>query len=151
MKSQLQGVSSRIVTMKSTDAMNRAMAGATRAMAVMNQQMNLPRMQQLMMEFEAQNSKMEMKQEMMDEVINDALDGDEMDAESEDVINQVLDEIGIKLAQDLVDAPSGKAAAAPVRQAIPVAATTAADLPSPPSDSSEEVNDLQARLNRLRK
>ena len=42
MKSQLQGVSMRIQTLKSTQAMNQAMAGATRAMMTMNRQMNLP-------------------------------------------------------------------------------------------------------------
>ena len=42
LKSQLQAVSLRIATLKSTQAMADAMKGATRAMAMMNRRMNLP-------------------------------------------------------------------------------------------------------------
>lgn len=61
MKAELQAVSMRIVTLKSTSAMSDAMRGATRAMMVMNKQINLPQMQRIMMEFEKQSEVMDMK------------------------------------------------------------------------------------------
>ena len=42
LKAQLQAVSLRLATLKSTQAMADAMAGATRAMVAMNRRMNMP-------------------------------------------------------------------------------------------------------------
>eukprot|EP00951_Prasinocladus_malaysianus_P000937 scaffold6520_cov44-Prasinocladus_malaysianus.AAC.1 len=65
LKSQLQAVSIRLQTLKSTQAMGDAMRGATKAMGAMNKQMNLPRLQAIMREFEKQNERQEMTSEMM--------------------------------------------------------------------------------------
>ena len=64
----------------------------------MNRQMNLPALQRIAMEFEKENDIMDQRQEMMDDAIDDAT-GLEDEEESEDVVNQVLDEIGIDLGQ----------------------------------------------------
>mmetsp|Transcript_6964 Transcript_6964/g.23110 ORF Transcript_6964/g.23110 Transcript_6964/m.23110 type:complete len:259 (-) Transcript_6964:153-929(-) len=60
LKSQLQGVSLRMQTLKSTQAMADAMRGVTKAMGQMNKKLNLPAVAQIMKEFEKQNEKMEM-------------------------------------------------------------------------------------------
>lgn len=60
--------------------------------------MNLPALQRIAMEFEKENDIMDQRQEMMDDAIDDAT-GMEDEEESEDVVNQVLDEIGIDLGQ----------------------------------------------------
>lgn len=60
--------------------------------------MNLPALQRIAMEFEKENDIMDQRQEMMDDAIDDAT-GVEDEEESEDVVNQVLDEIGIDLGQ----------------------------------------------------
>ena len=78
MRAQLQSVSMQLTTMKTTAAMNSAMAGATKAMMRMNAKMNLPAMQKITMEFQKQNEIMGMKEEM----INDTLE--EMGEEDED-------------------------------------------------------------------
>nr|GMC58955.1 vacuolar protein sorting-associated protein 2 homolog 1 [Ipomoea batatas] len=97
LKSQLQGVSLRIQTLKSTQAMGEAMKGVTKAMGTMNRQMNLPALQRIMQEFEMQNEKMEM----------------------------VLDEIGININSELVNAPSSAIAAAPAtKNNVPQAEAT---------------------------
>lgn len=64
----------------------------------MNRQMNLPALQRIAQEFEKENDIMDQRQEMMDDAIDDAT-GMEDEEESEDVVNQVLDEIGIDLGQ----------------------------------------------------
>lgn len=64
----------------------------------MNRQMNLPALQRIAMEFEKENDIMDQRQEMMDDAIDDVT-GIEDEEEGEEVVNQVLDEIGIDLGQ----------------------------------------------------
>nr|GLL20708.1 vacuolar protein sorting-associated protein 2 homolog 1-like [Ipomoea trifida]GMC61555.1 vacuolar protein sorting-associated protein 2 homolog 1 [Ipomoea batatas]GMC65465.1 vacuolar protein sorting-associated protein 2 homolog 1 [Ipomoea batatas]GME19462.1 vacuolar protein sorting-associated protein 2 homolog 1 [Ipomoea batatas] len=145
LKSQLQGVSLRIQTLKSTQAMGEAMKGVTKAMGTMNRQMNLPALQRIMQEFEMQNEKMEMVSEVMGEAIDDALEGDEEEEETEELVNQVLDEIGININSELVNAPSSAIAAAPA---------TKNNVPQAEATGNEDAgidSDLQARLDNLRR
>lgn len=64
----------------------------------MNRQMNLPALQRIAMEFERENDIMDQRQEMMDDAI-DEVTGLEDEDESEDIVKEVLDEIGIDLSQ----------------------------------------------------
>ena len=73
-----------------------SMKGATQLLGSMNRQMNLPALQRIAMEFEKENDIMDQRQEMMDDAIDDVT-GLEDEEESEEVVNQVLDEIGIDL------------------------------------------------------
>lgn len=75
-----------------------AMKGATSLLGSMNRQMNLPALQRIAMEFEKENDIMDQRQEMMDDAIDDVT-GLEDEEDSEEVVNQVLDEIGIDLGQ----------------------------------------------------
>ena len=67
----LQAVSLKIQTLKSQSAMANAMKGVTKAMTNMNRQMNMPQIQKIMMEFEKQSEIMDMKDEMMSDVIGE--------------------------------------------------------------------------------
>ena len=80
MRANIQAVSLKIQTLKANDSMAQAMKGVTKAMASMNKSMNLPQIQKIMMEFEKQSEIMEMKEEMMNDAIDDAM-GDEEDEE----------------------------------------------------------------------
>lgn len=144
LKSQLQGVSLRIQTLKSTQAMGEAMKGVTKAMRQMNRQMNLPALQRIMMKFEQQNERMEMVSEVMGDAIDDALEGDEEEEETEELVNQVLDEIGIDINSELVKAPTAAVAK-------PVAASKLAQAESAAGDDGGIDSELQARLDNLRK
>ena len=55
--------------------MAQAMKGVSRAMMNMNRQMNMPQIQQILHEFEKQSEIMDMKEEM----INDAIDDGKQD------------------------------------------------------------------------
>lgn len=144
LKSQLQGVSLRIQTLKSTQAMGEAMKGVTKAMRQMNRQMNLPALQRIMMEFEQQNERMEMVSEVMGDAIDDALEGDEEEEETEELVSQVLDEIGIDINSELVKAPTSSVAK-------PVANSKVAQVESAASDDGGIDSELQTRLDNLRK
>lgn len=75
-----------------------SMKGATQLLGSMNRQMNLPALQRIAMEFERENDIMDQRQEMMDDAIDDVT-GIEDEEEGEEVVNQVLDEIGVDLNQ----------------------------------------------------
>ncbi|KAL1825358.1 hypothetical protein DCAR_0313511 [Daucus carota subsp. sativus] len=145
LKSQLQGVSLRIQTLKSTQAMGEAMKGVTKAMGQMNRQMNLPSLQKIMQEFERQNEKMEMTSEVMADAIDDALEGDEEEEETEELVSQVLDEIGIDINSELVNAPSATVAAPAAKNKVAAQAEVTGN------DDGGIDSDLQARLDNLRK
>ena len=64
----------------------------------MNRQMNLPALQRIAMEFERENEIMDQRQEMMDDAIDEAT-GLEDEEEGEEIVKEVLDEIGVDLGQ----------------------------------------------------
>jgi|SRR5690554_6201828 len=66
-------------------------------MGAMNRNMNLPQIQKIMMEFEKESEIMDMKEEMMSDTIDEAMEEEEDEEEEEAIVNQVLDEIGINL------------------------------------------------------
>merc|ERR1719483_1345990 len=140
MRANMQAVSLKIQTLKSQSAMANAMKGVTKAMGSMNKQMNLPEIQKIMMEFEKQSEIMDMKGEIMEDAMGDEDDEDESDA----IVNQVLDELGLQLNDKLGDAPVGTgtlASTAAAKNKTAVAAGAAED----------DDADLQARLDDLRR
>lgn len=57
---------------------------------MMNRQMNLPAMQRIMMEFEKQNERMDMKQEMMSDTMDDVFEGEGEEEEVSHFLNSFL-------------------------------------------------------------
>uniref|UniRef100_A0A7S0S4Y1 Charged multivesicular body protein 2a n=1 Tax=Chlamydomonas leiostraca TaxID=1034604 RepID=A0A7S0S4Y1_9CHLO len=156
LKSQLQAVSLRMATLKSTQAMADAMKGATKAMRMMNKNLNMPQLTAIMREFERQNERMEMTSDMMGDMMDDAFEGEGEEEETDDLVNQVLDEIGLNMAS-IASAPAHKVAEQ--QQAAPVAVGMAeggggggAAAASAPSEGGPGIDDdLQARLDNLRR
>ncbi|CAO1624151.1 unnamed protein product [Jaminaea pallidilutea] len=125
MRTQLEAISLRIQTMRSTSQMSEAMKGATKAMGMMNRGMNLPQVMKIMREFEKESEVMEMKDEMMNDAVDEAMEGDDEGVGEEEagdaILKEVLDGIGVDLSQNLAEAPSGSLnapLAAPQRVAI---------------------------------
>ena len=157
MRSQLQAVQLKLEVARTTEAMSSAMTGVSKALGAMNKQMNIPKLQEIMMDFERNNAKAEMQQEMMDDAMDEVMEGDE--EEEDAIVSQVLDEIGITMGDSVPVAPSGlpeQAVAAPsATAAVPTAAAVApqaamaggaaAAAPDP------QVSELEARLNNLRR
>jgi hypothetical protein len=76
--------------------MMQAMKGATGVLGSMNRNMNLPALQRIAMEFEKENDIMDQRQEMMDDAIDDVT-GLEDEAEGDEIVDQVLEEIGVDI------------------------------------------------------
>jgi len=112
----------------------------------MNKAVNAPAINKMMVEFEKENMKSEMMQEIMGEMLDDAMQ-QEGDAEEEDkIVSQVLDEIGVSFGREIPDAPTigtgTRISDAPGAGKIPVGASESEDL---------ALHDLEARLNNLNK
>lgn len=145
MKANIQAVSLKIQTLKANDSMATAMKGVVKAMKTMNKQMNLPQIQKIMMDFTKESEMMEMKEEMMSDAIDDALGDEDDEEETEAVVGQVLDELGLQIADEMKDLPStaGSLAAGGAKAKQPQAAAA--------GGASDADADLEARLENLKR
>lgn len=101
MKSQISGIDLRLQTMSSTQTMAEVIRGVTPALVKINKQMNLPELNNMMKEFYKENQKMEMTEELMGEAVDMALEHEDDDAQTDQVVNQVLSEIGVEISGQL--------------------------------------------------
>lgn len=109
----------------------------------MNKSMNLPSLQRIAMEFEKENDIMDQRQEMMDDAIDDSMEMDD-EEESEEIVNQVFDEIGIDLNQALGNTPKG------IGSANGAVANENGKVAQAVGGGTDD-DDLQARLDSLRR
>lgn len=123
MKANIQAVSLKIQTLKSQNTMAQAMRGVTRAMATMNRQLNMPQIQKILQEFEKQSEIMDMKEEMMSDSIDEAMAADDDEEESDQVVSQILDELGLQLNDTLSGLPQATGSLSVAGQS-PALATT---------------------------
>eukprot|EP01091_Cochliopodium_minus_P008478 TRINITY_DN1933_c0_g1_i1.p1 TRINITY_DN1933_c0_g1~~TRINITY_DN1933_c0_g1_i1.p1 ORF type:complete len:233 (-),score=75.70 TRINITY_DN1933_c0_g1_i1:45-743(-) len=150
MKAQLQAVSIRIQTMQSTNTMAEAMKGAVRAMMRMNKGMNIPALQKIMMEFEKQGEIMDMKQEMMDDTMDGVMGEDGEEEETDEIVNQVLDEIGINLAGELGTLPTTERQKTVISNKPQPQLQTVGGNSGGNNNNNDLDDDLSQRLNNLR-
>lgn len=154
LKSQLQAVSLRMQTLKSTQTMAEAMRGVTQAMKDTNSQLNVPSLNNIMRDFERQNGRMENTTDIVSDTIDDAMIADGEEEESEELVSQVLDELGCNIDVQLVDAPNSRDGVPVPKVAAPQAQTFEYVLEGADSTTDAHGNsiddDLQTRLDNLR-
>ncbi|AMD18903.1 HBR002Cp [Eremothecium sinecaudum] len=153
MKIQLQVISLRIQAVRSNDQMATSMREVTGLLAGMNRSMNLPQLQRISMEFEKQSDMMDQRQEFMEEAIDEVM-GDEFNdnAEADEIVNRVLDEIGVDLSAKLESAPQGivkETSANDTRVAISEHVGIQESQRARTNSNTDD--ELQARLNSLKK
>jgi len=97
-------------TMASQVAAVSAVGSVTGALKTANAQMNTQETMKIMAEFTKENERLQIKEEMMDDVLTDAFDQDGIDEEAEQVTSQVLAELGIEMDSKFVglNAPATK-------------------------------------------
>jgi len=130
-KGSISSIGHRVTTVQSQQVLAKGIGSATKAMAAGNKAMNLENLQKVAMEFDKQNQIMDMASEMFEEAI-DGLDESEAEEETENVMNQILEEIGIDATQGLASAP-------------------AKALPTKVSQKQEDGDELMARLEALKR
>jgi len=149
MKSHLEAISLRLTTMQTTNQMATSMKQVSKVMGKMNKQMNLPKIQEIMMNFEQENEKMAVKEEMMDDAMDDAFADDEDEDEEEKVLGAVFAELGIEQMNSMPDVGSGPATSASAAAAdTGVAATDGGGGGGGDDDMDAE---LQKRLDNLKR
>merc|ERR1719469_33826 len=105
MRSHLQSCGLKLQTVKSHQAMGEAMRNTTTAMVKMNKAVDAPKINKMMAEFERENMKSDMMQEIMGDMLNDAMEQDGDEEDQDKIVSQVLDEIGITFGEEIPDAP----------------------------------------------
>ena len=133
-------------TVRTNEQMMQAMKGATGVLGSMNRSMNLPALQRIAMEFEKENDIMDQRQEMMDDAIDDVT-GLEDEEEGEEVVEQVLEEIGIDLKAAMGETPQGLQSQAVAEGRVAQAVGGGGG----PGGAGPGDDDLQARLDSLRR
>jgi len=152
MQTQLQSIQNQITSMKATHASTEGMKKMLEVMVVLNEQMELPALQQLAVDFGMENEKFNLQQELMEDVMDEAFMDDEgvdEDTEAQTVLDSVL--AGMRLqAEEEFGVINGSA---PAQSTGPTRIAMAADGGNPSGASGEdpEMDDLEARLAALRK
>jgi len=131
-------------------------------MSKMNKVFNLPELNKIMAEFQKEEMKAEMTMEMMGDTMDDVMEGENDEAEEQQIVSQILDEIGITLNGALAEAPTGMPSngmahqgaeeAAPQPMPMGMGAGGAGSPPAAPAASADPaVSELEERLNNLRR
>jgi charged multivesicular body protein 2A len=95
MKSQLQEITSRISSVRSTEALETAVKSANRAMCGFNTRvLGSQTMATALREFEKGSTQMTMQTEVADELLDTVFD-DDNEEEADDVVQGVLEEVGV--------------------------------------------------------
>ncbi|XP_068428867.1 charged multivesicular body protein 2Ba [Clinocottus analis] len=112
-KNRTYAVSSKVTSMSTqTKVMNSqmkmagAMATSAKTMQAVNKKMDPQKTLKTMQDFQKENMKMDMTEEMMNDTFDEIFDGSGDEEESQDIVNQVLDEIGIEISGKMVRAPA---------------------------------------------
>jgi charged multivesicular body protein 2A len=159
MRSHLQSCGLKLQTVKSHHAMGEAMKNTTKAMMTMNKAVNAPAIGKMMAQFEKENMKSDMMQEIMGEMLDDAMEEPGDEDETDKIVSQVLDEIGISFGEEIPVGPSlgtGTQVAAPSNTKTYVSVGGGATGGTGPGGGANgggggdsALNDLEARLNNL--
>lgn len=107
-KAQLGAMGMHATVMASQIGATAAIASVTDSMKNANKVMDVKATTKIMVEFQRENERMNVKGEMMDDMLAAAFDGDEIEEEADNLTNQVLAELGVELDSQLVglNAPS---------------------------------------------
>jgi hypothetical protein len=130
-KAQMGGIEMQLKSTAATVAMADSMKVATKAASAMNKEMERANVMANLKEFERANQQMELKGEMMDDLLDGCFDDPEADGEVDSIIAEVTGEIAL-------DASATMNSAGPIPNAAPVSA----------HDTAQD--DFEARLAQLK-
>ena len=116
-----------------------AIGSVTDTMKTANKAMDMKATMKVMTEFQRENERMAVKEEMMDDVLAEAFDGESVEEEADQLTQQVLAELGVELDQQMVGLEA------------PTKPVTAEEQLTPAEQEAldEVLPDLKARLNAL--
>ncbi|XP_016297499.1 charged multivesicular body protein 2b-like isoform X2 [Sinocyclocheilus anshuiensis] len=104
--SKVTSMSTQTKLMNSQMKMAGAMATTTKTMQAVNKKMDPKKTMQTLQNFQKETAKMDMTEEMMNDTLDEIFEDSGDEEESQDIVNQVLDEIGIEISGKMAHAPS---------------------------------------------
>ncbi|KAM9346993.1 charged multivesicular body protein 2Ba [Symphorus nematophorus] len=104
--SKVTSMSTQTKVMNSQMKMAGAMASTAKTMQAVNKKMDPQKTLKTMQDFQKENMKMDMTEEMINDTLDEIFDESGDEEESQDIVNQVLDEIGIEISGKMVRAPA---------------------------------------------
>jgi len=111
MQTEMQSLSAQMTEMQTAGTMANAMGDAVKIMVTVSKTMNMPTMRATLMEYQREAAKMGMTQEMMQDTLDDTLgSADEVD-QTEELVDSVMDELGLETSSRLGAVPSNKVGA----------------------------------------
>ena len=133
-KTHLSSVAMTATSMATQVTATAAIGSVSTAMSKANKAIDAKEMSKIMVDFTRQNEVMEVRQEMMDDLLTDVFDSEGVEEEADEVTGQVLAELGIELDSQMVGltAPSSKVSTGETVQ-----------------EEEEDFVDLRARLDAL--
>ena len=106
MKANIQTIKLKCQTFKTQNAMGTILNGVTRTMQIINKQQNLSQMQKTMKDFEREMEMFGMKQEFVENAIDDTLGDDGDEEETDEIVSNVLAELGVQITEQLSGLPT---------------------------------------------
>jgi|SRR4051812_46490187 charged multivesicular body protein 2A len=91
--------------MKSQNTMAYALGDVTITMKRMNKSLNLPSIQKITSDFERLSEMQNIKQDLFSETIDQVLADDNEVDDSAELVNKILDEVGLSLSEQMTKAP----------------------------------------------
>merc|ERR1711933_385648 len=101
-KSQIGAMGMHATTISSQVAAANAFGSVSNALKQTNAQMNTTEMMKIITEFTKENERLQMNEDMIDDVLTEAFDEDGIDEEVDQVTNQVLAELGVEMDSKFV-------------------------------------------------
>ncbi|CAM9800016.1 unnamed protein product, partial [Choristocarpus tenellus] len=105
-----QGVGNRAIAAQSQAKLVGVMGTVSGVMKDINDTVDTEEMSKITHQFAMQNEKMNMREELIDETLTDAFDGEGIEEGADVVVDQVLTEIGLDLGALMSDAPTARPA-----------------------------------------
>lgn len=103
---KMSGISAQSKMMATNTKMAQSMASTTKTMASINKTMDPEKVAKTMQQFERENMKFEMSEEMMNDALESAFGESDDEEETDAIIGKVLDEIGIDNMGQMARAPA---------------------------------------------
>lgn len=104
--SKVTSMSMQTKVMNSQMKMAGAMSSTAKTMQAVNKKMDPQKTLKTMQDFQKENMKMGMTEDMINDTLDEIFDESGDEEESQDIVNQVLDEIGIEISGKMVKAPA---------------------------------------------
>lgn len=109
-KAQLQSLGLKLQTIKSFEAMSGAIASSNKVLSKLNKNLDIPKIRDIMAQFSKETSKLDMKQEMMEDMLDQAFEVSDEEEETKNTVDRIFTEMNLKFANDKLQVGVGDVA-----------------------------------------